>query len=145
MGRRLRHYHIGQTKTRRCCHPPNPNKATPAEQSAAPNQNLPGTAPGNSSALPTAVKTTLLPNTGVATDTSPPASARKVPTCPRKNRNEHNGGANHIHPGNSPFGKLAQKSKGKKDTPMAKFEPTITRLGDCPNSSALFKKSVPTA
>jgi hypothetical protein len=87
----------------------------------------------------------LLPNTGVATDTSPPANARKVPTCPRKNRNEHNGGANHIHPGNSPLGKLAQKSKGKKDTPMAKFEPTITRLGDCPNSKALFKKSVPTA
>ena len=125
--------------------PPPPNKATPREHNAAPTQNFSGTRPGKSHALPIAVKTTLLPKTGVATDTSPPASARNVPTCPRKKSTAQKDGPNHIHWGKSPFGHSAQKSSGANANPIAKFDPTRTRRGGCPNSSARLRKIMPPA
>ena len=125
--------------------PPNPNKATPAEHNPAPNQNFPDTPPGNRKALPTAVNTTLLPRTGVATDTSPPDNARNVPTCPRKKRREQIIGPNHIQTGKSPVGIFAQNKSGAKQAPIARFDPTKTLRGGCPSSRARFRKIIPPA
>jgi len=121
------------------------NNPTPKEQRAEPIQNFAATCPGNKHALPTAVSTTLLPRTGVATETSPPAKARNVPTWPKKNKREHKGGINHIQAGKLSRGTFAQKSKGRKQRLMARLDPTKTRRGACPNSNARLRKRVPAA
>jgi len=91
------------------------------------------------------VITTLVPKTGVATETSPPESARKVHTCPRKKSTEQAGADPQTQMDKPSGGGFAQKSSGREKRAKARLQATMASRGDCPASIDRFNKSAPIA
>ncbi len=123
----------------------NPTNATPAVPSMAPIQRWGATPPGKKSAPKSAVISTLVPRIGVATETSPPAKARKVAICPKKKSTEPAGAASQIHTDSPGGGSLAQNKSGKENRAIARLHATMACRGGWPASIDLFNSNAPIA
>jgi len=123
----------------------NPTRATPPVHRTAPSQRWGETPSGKNTAPSRAVMTTLVPRIGVATETSPPERARKVPICPRKKRTEQAGAASQTQTGKPAGGIFAQNKIGNEQAAMARLQVTRACRGECPASIDRLSSSAPIA
>src|SRR5439155_1566313 len=108
---------------------------------SAANHHAPGTGADVSIRLKTTTKMTLMPNTGVATETSPRLSVRNVNTCPTKKQipatiacqrcNHSNGGPPRSHHSENPSAET-------------QFVTNVALHGPAPPSVARFRNNADT-